>query len=598
MVLLNSQGQPKSSFCYQESLLENLSTDELTSFDTAVQLSSGDDKVHIHTSILVQASKLVKSVIGVGESCICHWNPTIILPLSPPRTLNKLATLLYTGQVPKLSEAQARHIAVLARHLGMNTSIALEKADSMSDESSLDQPEHGNSEDKASMQNHSELISSPLNLEIALSDDVLLSFPKSRIKRDVSKNIKTEYLSGFHRRVQKEYNRHPVGQYMGPYDQNESLQLSIQLPNTSLEFPSYTQFHHSGDQCFEYTVKEYEKYETNNKIGSYQIKSTIESRESDDSDSDDSCKSDKQTKLYTCQIGKCKIPCPCPQCCSNKSQCTKHKIMHIDLFNEREHSISIRSSSEFCMDEEFFNHSYIVKYPGIPLVCKKCHQDLFYHFEFHDDCRFCMQIFYKLRATTEKEFYMYEKKETQYYETVCPFCDKRFCDAFEAKRHIKAKHKDPCFPYKCDQCEKGFLSLKAKQYHDETKHSNVHLPVSCDVCDKTFSSKVNLKSHKRYVHSDLRKWSCSDCEAKFKQKRDWRVHMMKFHDLDMMKEDYHEKQEEILLKCEYCDRIFKYKKNLNEHMRTKHSSEKKVFKCEECSSTFKENRSLLHHQTA
>ena len=57
-----------------------------------------------------------------------------------------------------------------------------------------------------------------------------------------------------------------------------------------------------------------------------------------------------------------------------------------------------------------------------------------------------------------------------------------------------------------------------------------------------------------------------------------------------MDKDYHEEKEEILIKSKYCNLIFKYKKNLNEHMRTKYSTEMKIFKSEECSSTFSDLR--------
>ena len=74
-----------------------------------------------------------------------------------------------------------------------------------------------------------------------------------------------EKSSGFEGRVQQEYNQHAVGQYMGPYDQNENLKLSIQLPKSKLDFKSYTEFHHSGDKCYEFYVKSYEEYDDHNR---------------------------------------------------------------------------------------------------------------------------------------------------------------------------------------------------------------------------------------------------------------------------------------------------------------------------------------------
>ena len=119
-----------------------------------------------------------------------------------------------------------------------------------------------------------------------------MCFPKSRIKRQTSEKQTIELLSGFNGRVQKEYNEHTVGQYMGPYDQNENLNLSIQLPGTDLNFQSYTEFCHDGDECFEFSVKSYDKFADYDKILAYQINAKVadlEERSSDESDKSETC---------------------------------------------------------------------------------------------------------------------------------------------------------------------------------------------------------------------------------------------------------------------------------------------------------------------
>merc|ERR1719318_1732532 len=75
-----------------------------------------------------------------------------------------------------------------------------------------------------------------------------LSFPESRLNRDHSKLEVETSLNGYLGRVQSEYNDHPVGQYMGPYDQNRNLELKVQLPNSDLDFSNYTEFQHDGDR--------------------------------------------------------------------------------------------------------------------------------------------------------------------------------------------------------------------------------------------------------------------------------------------------------------------------------------------------------------
>ena len=95
------------------------------------------------------------------------------------------------------------------------------------------------------------------------------------------------------------------------------------------------------------------------------------------------------------------------------------------MFDEVDHLVSIRSSED-CVDSDFFKKSYITKFSGIPINCKKCKQNLLYHhsyhLEYHDNCRFCKQSWHKHKAKTEQEFHDLVKEEDSYFRRVCPFC--------------------------------------------------------------------------------------------------------------------------------------------------------------------------------
>ena len=169
--------------------------------------------------------------------------------------------------------------------------------------------------------------------------------------------------------MQEEYNDHKVGQYMGPYDQNEQLNLNVQLRNTDLDFEKYTEFVHDGKECFRFSLSSYDEYLDTNKISAYRTGTKLETDKDFVSDSEES---DDTELFYTCQYRRCKIPCPCPICQSNQKQCNKHKICHPSLFDEGKHAISIRSSEKYCLGKKFFTNSYILKYSGIPINCKKC----------------------------------------------------------------------------------------------------------------------------------------------------------------------------------------------------------------------------------
>ena len=65
--------------------------------------------------------------------------------------------------------------------------------------------------------------------------EVFLTLPESRQTREnlpQEDHVVLEHLVGFKGRMQKEYNKDPIGPYMGPFDQSEKLPLNIQLPQS------------------------------------------------------------------------------------------------------------------------------------------------------------------------------------------------------------------------------------------------------------------------------------------------------------------------------------------------------------------------------
>ena len=115
MVVVKSRDQFKLpvASAYPNVLLEDLKSRKLSSLDTVVQLSSGEDKIYVDMVLLVGASKLISSVLG--ELCTCLSNPAIILPPSPPTTLNSLKTLLYTGIISNLFEYHGNHVLEMSK---------------------------------------------------------------------------------------------------------------------------------------------------------------------------------------------------------------------------------------------------------------------------------------------------------------------------------------------------------------------------------------------------------------------------------------------------------------------------------------------------
>ena len=573
-----------SSLTLPEAVLDAQMFEKYTRNDhNIVQLVSSGSSVYIHKALLKNVSPFLADILcssPVGDECV------LLLPASSPLTLRSLVKLLCTGCVSGLSGRNLQNLLELAKILNLN--ISSEKVDFVDD-------------DIASGDNLIEQDSDNNMLKIKTNifnkhESLTLSLPKSRSNRILSTDI-PQKMTGFHGRVQEEYNSHPVGKYMGPYDQNKELSLKIQLPESNLDFKNYTEFHHDGNKCFDLSLSCYEKYSDLAKIDSYQF--TVEKISIDESDSDiDDSDHKHEKKMYTCQFRKCKIPCPCPQCHLNMEQCSEHKIKHPSLFDETNHMISIKSSEEYCVDEDFFKKSYISKFSGIPRECNKCKQDLLYHhsyhLEYHESCRFCKQSWHKHKAKTEQEFHDLVRDETAYFKRVCPLCDKQFIQPYHMKRHMENEHKKAKFS--CDYCRKFFQSKQAKLYHERLKHSTSKDTdlLECKKCEKSFTSEVNLKSHMKYAHSEERHQSCPHCNTKFKQEKNLRAHLLNIHGIDQMRERYCEEKDHNIFKCEDCDSTFSYKRSLTLHRKTKHE-DKPVYDCKICCARFSYKHKLVEH---
>ena len=474
MVLLTNQ----TAKLYESSLLTQVKSLNVSSYQN-VLLQSGDQRILVHPALLRKASPFLSSLLSSNCSCQSF---AIILPSSSPSTLAALVDLLYTGSISGLSRQQVEHGLTLARALG----IDVNSKEYETKDYNIDSPDvidflsYEDESDIAELEAKQLKTETLINIK-GMGGNLKFKFPISRSRREISNLQSTKKMSGFKARIKKEYNRHPVGKYMGPYDLNKKLKLNIQLPDSDLDFNSFTEFNHEGCNCYEYTLKRYEHYDNLDKIDAYRIRTRLE-EVSDSSSSEE----DDDMKVYTCKMRKCKIPCPCSICHLDQEQCSEHKIKHEVLFDEKNDAFSTVSSENFCIDEKFFNKSYTLKYSGIPVKCVQCQQDILhhqsYHFVYHDKCRFCKQNWYKQKAETAENLKSLEKREKYYFTTVCPYCNKQFESPSNAKRHVKNEHGNG---------STKFNRKKVAPTDEETKR--LSLIVSCEVCRKTFSSEINLK---------------------------------------------------------------------------------------------------------
>ena len=558
---------------YCSSMLSELLHDS-DSCDTVI--TSDNERVSVHIVILSSCSQLLRDILTTTGS------KTIILPGGFSSVFSYFKTMIYTGSVVCYTEEECELLLLLCTQLGMDTTVdySLPTSDKIVVSKRF--------QDSDCMKVKTEIICDNSG------EKFVLRFPKSRINRkNVPQKIISKTFEGFRGRIQDVYNCSPVGQFEGPFDQNPLVPLTAQLAKSKLSYENYVQFRHSQtSQCKILKVSEnYENTTDLQKIDSIEI--VGETNIAFEKQNND------EKVTYTCSKNSCIIPCLCHICNSQDGQCPRHNMRHMDLFDEKEDAISVRSTDHFCCKETFFSHSYTLKYPGIPKKCIQCCKDLLhhicYHLDFHNSCKFCKLYQFKLFPQTDRELHKRKIKEKAWYKSVCPYCDKKFCEPYTVKKHIELQHTSKNL--KCVKCPKAFQSKQSLDYHILTKHTQIAPPPHvCNICEKNFQTKLGLNNHIKFKHANSEKlFSCEECESKFKHKKYLKAHMLHVHDSDEKKEDYWQDLPKINFECETCRVRFVRKADLKAHIKSKHTDQD-MLNCDQCSAQFTYLKSLNRHK--
>ena len=552
---------------YHISLLAELHKDNK---HTEIVLYSDGKSEPIHSLFLGYTNTAMKDLLTSSKSNL------LILP-DFSAVLPDLVTLIYTGKTPGLTEQKLKLLISLCEEFGMNTSV-------------INNASHYNLDESNKEHNHLK-IETEIN-SVTTDEKFCLRMPESRIEHNEKSLNVVHTFNGFKGRVQTEYNSSPIGPYQGPYDQDPAVPLSAQLLKSPLSFAKYTNFKHPEKiSCKIFKVKPITKACDNlERIALLEIK--------EDSKNKFNEPDDKRKIFYTCKKKYCEIPCPCHACCSDSGQCSKHNICHPDLFDEEDHLFSVRSTEPVCTEKDFFRFSYVLRYPGISKTCLQCKIDLLdhksYHLKFHWTCKFCRLYQYKLYPKSVKALHEREKQEQKWYKSVCPYCNKKFIEQYQKKKHVELEHKKN--KLKCDECAKSFQCPQSLDYHKLSKHTtNARKSHNCSICHKSFLAKVTLNNHIKYMHTNERKFECSKCDSKFKQRKHLNEHSKKIHDFNPRQEDYWQDLRKKIFQCENCSKNFSREVDFKAHVKAKHSN-LETFTCDLCPNVYKHEKNLRQHK--
>lgn len=164
----------------------------------------------------------------------------------------------------------------------------------------------------------------------------------------------------------------------------------------------------------------------------------------------------------------------------------------------------------------------------------------------------------------------------------CKQCPRRFSYNSALIAHsISHLPEDQRNSYCCSECGKSYCSSGRLSSHLNLAHSKTGEEFICHLCQKKFTSKGNLSYHLTTHQPNHHSMQCRVCSKWLKNKVCLRKHMIQ--------------HSEKKFKCNLCpDYETVNKQCLVNHIRIKHSEEKR-FACEVCNKSFKLKNTLINH---
>ena len=174
----------------------------------------------------------------------------------------------------------------------------------------------------------------------------------------------------------------------------------------------------------------------------------------------------------------------------------------------------------------------------------------------------------------------------------CGHCAKAYVRNADLKRHIITAHKQSKIvedwefrknEEELDLFDNPFIDKRQSEQEFQNNHC-------CDLCNLSFSNSNSLSKHIISVHDPLKKepevFKCTKCPKVFEHINGLNLHNQSVH-------------EGIRFKCQFCDKAYTTKYNVENHIRMNHSGIKDqpdmVYECDHCGKEFCRKDSYVRH---
>lgn len=154
-------------------------------------------------------------------------------------------------------------------------------------------------------------------------------------------------------------------------------------------------------------------------------------------------------------------------------------------------------------------------------------------------------------------------------------------DDHEIKLKMPVKKHDVAL-YTCNECGKQLIGKhKFKGHLLQVHFHNVHI---CETCAVVYKTHNSLQNHIKREHLGIKepRRQCPKC-GNWVQETSLPTHI-KNHQIERIK-----------LSCKICSKEFLGKKNLQRHVREKHTERAFKFRCSFCNKSFSQEKKLLEH---